>query len=214
MANLADCAVAIAKSDLDKMDGAITKVENDGRDKYEYATKQKYKQENSDDVYTLYTHHAEDSVYRLRKNGEMIIECNEWKPVQEKIEELNLQQDWGSTKVLADNFTTNGWRVDWRKLDAYSYDYTPYIAEYDDHVTIYFGGRWDFPSSLENKLNEYGVSWQGAGCEDGCDWEYDEFGNSDFGLRIRKEKSDYVDDDGTEYWNRYVYDSSNRRDDE
>ena len=208
MANLADCAVAIAKSDLGKMDGAITKVSNDGRDKYEYASRQKYTQENSDDVYTLYSYNAEESVYRLRKNGEMIIESNEWKPVQEKIKELNLRQDWNSMKVLADNFTSNGWRVDWLKLDTFSYDYTPYVHEYDDHITIYFGAKWSFPSSLEDRLYGYGVSWQGAGCEDGCDWEYDEFGNSDFGLRIGKEKREYVDDDGTEYWNRYVYDTS------
>lgn len=214
MANLADCAVAIAKSDLGKMQGAVEKVEDDdGKDKYEHAVRSQYKVDGKNDKWTLLHENGYNGAesydhYTLKKNGEVVTATDKWAVINEAIDGFGLVKEWDKTKVLRDNFTSNGWKVDWLKLNSYSYDYTPYVHEYEDHITIYFGGRWDFPSSLEDKLNEYGVLWQGAGCEDGCDWEYDEFGNSDFGLRIKREKSDYVDDDGTEYWNRYVEDTS------
>lgn len=212
MANLADCAVAIAKSDLQFMNGAIVKAENDdGQDKYEYVTKQYYKVKDKNDEWVLLSEDGFDgkdtySRRTLKKNGEVVLESNkDWGKIQEAINSFGLEQEWERFSVLRDNFTSKGWKVDWKKLNAYSYDYTPSVGEYEDHITIYFGGRWSFPTSLEDKLNEYGVLWQGAGCEDGCDWQDDEMGNSDFGLRVKSE-TEYCD--GEPYTQHYVEDTS------
>lgn len=214
MANMADCAVAIAKKDLVFMNGAIKKIaEDDGsheHDDYEYAVKSYYKRDKENNEYTVLHKcpYGGSSFYRLKKNSEVIVESENYGPIRDKIEELKLQHLWDRDKVLADKFVSNGWEVDWLKLNAYSYDSTPFVNEYEDHITIYFGGRWNFPEKLEDKLNAYGVLWQGAACEDGMDWQVDDLGNYDFGLRIGKEKSEYTGDDGEEYWQHYVEDTS------
>lgn len=211
MANMAECAIAIAKKDLRFMNGAIEKIEDDdGRDKYEYACRMYYEENGKNDEWTLLheNEYGEESYnrYILRKNGEVVLDTEKWDDVNKIIVSNNLQKLWDKDRVLKDIITSNKWKVDWRKLNSFSYDYTPYVHEYEDHVTIYFGGRWDFPSKLEDKLNSYGVLWQGAGCEDSMNWKYDEFGNADFGLRVKSETE--YDSDGESYEQHYVTDTS------
>lgn len=144
MSNIADCAFAIAKEDLKKMNGAIRKAE---------------------------------------KNEKNTHNDNVWIDI------------------------SNGWAVDWEKLDTYSYDSPTYVEEYDDHITVFFGARWNFPYDLEYKLYEYGVRWQGIACEDGEDYIDDELGNSDFGLCVVEEKGEC---DGESFVQHYVKDASKK----
>ena len=113
-----------------------------------------------------------------------------------------------SNKVIRDVYSSNDWVVDFAKLDAYSYEFDPFIVEKDDYVVVHFGGRWGFPDSLEQKLDSAGVCWQGAGCEDGMDWQNDEIGNYDFGLRIL---ADTENCDGETYTYHYVMETDERR---
>lgn len=209
MANLADCAVAIAKEDLGKLNGAIRKATPKDKS-YVYITETTFEKDGKKaKIKTDYIDYAwERRKATLEKDGK-VEEIESGKDLSEVINKL-YDEGYKQTgyKALEDQFESNGWIVDWVKLNAYSYETTPSVGEYEDHITIYFGGRWDFPDTLIQTLDNAGVLWQGAGCEDGCDWQYDEFGNTDFGLRVGKEKSDYVDDDGTEYWQHYVEDTS------
>ena len=206
MANLADCAFAIAKEDILKTDGAIRRA-NPG-EKCTMVTKSKYKDGNDEYIYWFKWTEGPTNSCRLVKNGVTIIDTTDEKEIAKTTDMLRNMERVGFTETIKDVHVENGWAVDWRKLNSYSYDYTPSICEFEDHLTVYFGGRWSFPSSLEDSLNNYGVMWQGAGCEDGCDWQDDEMGNTDFGLRVKSEKSEWQDDDGNYIYQHYVEDTS------
>lgn len=208
MANMAECAFAVAKDDINKMDGALRKAEPNEQAKCAY--KRTYKNDETGEVRIVYESYEgtmwEPSVIKVKNKGVTIEEyhgedcknCNVQKELYDKGYHLI------NSKTIADTTVENGWMVDWVKLNAYSYDYTPYINEYEDHITVFFGGRWNFPAELENTLNDMGVRWQGAGCEDGMDWQYDNFGNTDFGLRIGEE-TEYCD--GEPYTQHFVEDT-------
>lgn len=208
MANLAECAFAVAKDDINKMDGALRKAEPNEQAKCAY--KRTYKNRETGEVRIVYESYEgtmwEPSVVKVKNKGTTIEEYH-----GEDCKNCNAQSrlyadgyTLTNSKVLADTTVADGWVVDWVKLNAYSYDYTPYISEYEDHITVFFGGRWDFPSDLENTLNSMGVRWQGAGCEDGMNWQFDDGGNTDFGLRIGEE-TEYCD--GEPYTQHFVEDT-------
>ncbi len=208
MANLAECAIAIAKEDLDKTDGAIRKA-NDG-EKSEMVYKRIYKNKDTNGKYTLYEEYHDNMWHPSKlvlKKGTATITVAEGDNCDYAKLDSELR-DKGYCLDKSENIRNitvcDGYRIDWIKLNTYSYDYTPYVSEYEDHITIFFGGRWDFPSSLEDKLWSFGVRWQGAGCEDGMDWQFDDGGNWDFGLRIGSE-TEYCD--GEPYQQHFVEDT-------
>lgn len=208
MANLAECAFAVAKDDLNKMDGALRKAEPNEQAKCAY--KRTYKNNETGEVRVVFESYEgtmwQPATIKLKQNGTTIKEYrgDECKNCDVQKELYDEGYHLTNSKTIADTTVENGWVVDWVKLNAYSYDYTPMINEYEDHITVFFGGRWDFPSELENTLNEMGVRWQGAGCEDGMCWQFDDFGNWDFGLRIGEE-TEYCD--GEPYQQHFVEDT-------
>ncbi len=211
MANIADCAVAIAIEDLPKLNGAIKKVDvpQSKWEKYQTVVRSYYEDSKTGRKCVLFCKNGYDeTIYRLRENGKVIAETTDgnYTPIKDKLEELGMAKNWSKEKILEDKFISNGYEVDWLKLDSYSYDMTPWVMEHGDHITLYFGGRWNFPEKLENKLNEYGVRWQGAACDGSMDWEVDDLGNSDFGLRVAKDN--VSGDDGESYCDYYVEDTS------
>lgn len=206
MANLADCAFAIAKEDIQKTDGAIRKAEPG--EKSSYVTKDVYKDGNDEYVYWFKWSEGGGNSCRLKKGNEVICDTSDPDGMKKISEKIRGMKHIGFSETVKDVHVENGWAVDWRKLNTYSYEYTPSIHEFEDHVTVYFGGRWSFPSNLIDSLDNYGVLWQGAGCEDGCDWQDDEMGNTDFGLRVKREKSEWRDDDGNYIYQHYVEDTS------
>lgn len=206
MANLADCAFAVAKDDIYKMDGAIRKATPG--ETCVYVTKSIYKDGDDEYVYWFKWVEGVGTSCRLKKDNEVIVDTSDKDEMAKVSDKLKNMTHVGYTETVKDMHVENGWVVNWQKLNTYSYDYTPSIHEFEDHITVYFGGRWSFPSHLEDKLNELGVKWQGAGCEDGMDWQDDEMGNSDFGLRVKRERSDWKDDDGNYIYQHYVEDTS------
>lgn len=98
--------------------------------------------------------------------------------------------DWKTYKVICDLVDSNGWRLDCLTLGLASYQLPVNIREYDDHITVYFGGRWNFPQELIEKLESSDLLWQGAEAEIGCSILNDELGNEDFGLRAITEKDE------------------------
>lgn len=202
MANIAECAVAIAKEDLAKLGDAITRTEEgDGLEEtftYDIISKDdrhsvvryiKYLftgKGSSTDIkyYEVDGNKLSDDVYEKRYPRDKWI-C-----------------DYQTHKCKVDKLYSNGWCVDWRALHSYSYEISPYVAEYDDHITIFFGGRWSFPESLEEFLNSKEIRWQGAEAECGCEILNSELGNEDFGLMC------YVQKDDEGYNDYYVEDRS------
>lgn len=204
MANLADCAFAIAKDDVEKTGGAIRRARPD--EKGSHVEKSVYEDTKTGDEYIYYYkwENGGKSECRLKKNGELFMEATCYKEVS-KVAEIVKEMKYIRSETIRDIDVENGWCVDWVKLNSYSYDYTPMIYEHGDHITVYFGGRWSFPDTLEEKLNSFDVRWQGAGCEDGCDWQCEDLGTYDFGLRIHEQK-EYCD--GEPYYEHYVEDIS------
>lgn len=205
MANIADCAFAVAKDDLNKMNGAIRRAEEGEQPRVVY--KRVYKHKETGEICSLYEEYNSSrwsvSKIKLVKGGHTIKEwegddcknCNAVDELHNKGYELHTSKD------VVNKTVGNGWAIDWIKLDSYSYDYDPWVQEYEDHITVFFGGRWNFPSKLEDKLNEFGVRWQGAGCDECMDWKFDDGGNTDFGIRIKEE-------DCGDYTNWYCADES------
>lgn len=212
MANMADCAFAVAKADLNKMDGAIRKAKEGEMPRTVY--KRTYKNEKTGDTCTLYEEYEGSrwscSRIKLVKDGQTIKDykgeaCKDCK-IGDDLWNEGYRMDKSYT--LENTSIDNGWVIDWQKLDAYSYDMDPFVTEFDDHITVNFGGRWDFPSSLEDTLWRMGVRWQGAGCDSAMDWEFDDGGNEDFGLRIVKEPQEIM---GETYYNWFAQDTTNER---
>lgn len=182
MANIADCAVAIDMRDVknnDTLKQAIRRLEKPLEG---YELVEEYKTE-AGDIYRLV--HALDSNNRFYKNG---------KEIERKEYSDNL--DLMTLKRVEEVVYSNGWRVDLNALQLFPYESSVEVAEFEDHLTLYFGGRWAFPDKLEDRLNELGVKWQGAGAEGGCDYYDSKIGNEDFGLRWYKGK----DEDGDNTW--------------
>lgn len=202
MANICECGVAIAKEDLAKLGDAITKTEQGEGIEEVFA----YDIISEDDRHSVKHHHH----YIYGGNGTSKSKCYyEVDGERVEVEDYDRQYprdkwmcDYQTHKCLVDKAYNNGWCVDWRKLNAYSYEMDTYVAEYDDHITIYFGGRWTFPEKLEEFLDSKEVRWQGAEAECGCEVLNNELGNEDFGLMCYIEK----DDEG--YDNYYVEDRS------
>ena len=171
MANMADCAVAIAIEDLPKLNGAIKKVDvpQSKWEKYQTVVRSYYEDLKTGRKCVLFCKNGYDeTIYRLRENGKVIAETTDgnYTPIKDKLEELGMAKNWSKEKILEDKF----------------------------------------PEKLENKLNEYGVRWQGAACDGSMDWEVDDLGNSDFGLRVAKDN--VSGDDGESYCDYYVEDTS------
>lgn len=204
MANLADCVFAVSKKDIPAMEGALRKARED--EKCLYVTKTIYEKDGETYEYLFKWKEGEGNSCKLRKNGETVAEASGQDTG--KVTDMVKDMKYVGYEQIKDITVDNGWLVDWVKLKTYSYEYTPSIHEFEDHVTVYFGGRWSFPSNLIDSLDNYGVLWQGAGCEDGCDWQDDEMGNTDFGLRVKREKSEWKDDDGNYIYQHYVEDTS------
>ena len=203
MANCADCAIAIAKEDLHCVQHAIYKTEEAGDGIETCFTFEIEKGDEKHDV-ECYCKHIyggvgnSTSVQYYKVDGEKLDE--------ETYEKRYPRDEWSmnfsSHKCVLDKTYSNGWCVDWQELGTYSYEVDPNVQEYDDHLTIYFGGRWSFPEALEDYLDKKEVRWQGAEAECGCEILNDELGNDDFGLVATIEK----DEEG--YDNYYVEDRS------
>lgn len=205
MANVADCAFAVAKKDLDKLGGAITKCDNIvvGAE-----AKLKFKIEKDKVIAEVVYYNKYTCDKDKNESNERYYKVNGEKMTQEEYDtQYGYKNGWMSSdyKTLIDKYYSEGWCVDWVKLHSYSYDSDTWVQEYDDHITVYFGGRWSFPSELEDLLYEKGIEWQGAVVEDGCDVLDDELGNTDFNLRIEEEENEY---DGDTYTTHYIEDTS------
>lgn len=191
MANVAECAVAIAKSDLDRLDGAFKR--DNGRHALDYGKtviKKTYENDaTGETIYMFQVNDRDGQKVGLKKNGKIIKEYVGDETTNTSMYNWLEEQGYRMTdeKYTKDEYHSNGWVVDFVKLDTYSYDYTPEIKEMDDFIVLYFGGRWDFPLSLESKLSSAGVAWQGAGLDDSMNWNFDNGGNTDFGLRIKED---------------------------
>lgn len=206
MANIADCAFAVAKDELDKLDGAVAKTDN--KDGYESLFKWHIKK--GEEEHEVLHYHLSfwggigesETTAWYKVDGKQMTEG-------EYNEKYSPKQGYIMTDALRerliDKTFSNGYAIDWQKMDAYWYESDANVQEYDDHVTVYFGGRWSFPDEIENYLNASGIKWQGAGCEDGCDWQCDDLGNYDYKLRIERERDDC---DGEDYSYHYVEDKS------
>lgn len=196
MANIADCAVAIDMRDIknnDTLKQAIRRIEKpvEGYESVdEYKTK-------AGDIYRRV--HSLENGHSYTKNNEP-----------------TTQEDWyehidhTTFKRVEDVYYSNGYRIDLTELHLYPYESGVQVAEFEDHLTLYFGGRWAFPDELEDRLNELGVLWQGAGAEGGCDYYDSEIGNDDFGLRWYKGKSE--EDPDVNDW--YVEDTTGMSDED
>lgn len=188
MANICECAVAIAKEDLAKLGDAITRTDRgDGIEEvFSY------------DIISKNDRHSVE-----HHNGTSVDKCYyEVDGERVKVEDYDKRYprdkwicDYQTHKCLVDKAYSNGWCVDWEKLNAYSWEMDTYIQEFEDHITIYFGGRWSFPEKLEEFLNKKEVRWQGAEAECGCGILNDELGNEDFSLvaAISEDEDGYKD---------------------
>lgn len=202
MANVAECAVAIAKSDLDALGGAFRRdTERNILDYGKQVVKKTY--ENDATGETIYMYQVNDKDGQkvgIKKDGKIIKEYVGDETTNNSMYNWLEEQGYRITdeKYTKDEYHSNGWVVDFVKLDTYSYCYTPEIKERDGFIVLFFGGRWDFPSTLADKLNSAGVAWQGAGLDDSMDWSFDNGGNTLFGLVIREDteseyNSHYID---------------------
>lgn len=217
MANCAECAIAIAKKDIELLNGAIARDDKKGgiNQVWEYEI---VKAENIQSTGSFIPVMPEErhkvirysKAYRDKDDNPVEDNHYEVDGVRMSDEEYNVRYrescvtDWDTYKCLVDEVYDKGWCVNWKKLNSYSYEMDTQVDEFDDHITVYFGGRWSFPESLENTLNDAGVLWQGAEAESGCDILNDELGNEYFGLECLKER----DEDG--YLNYYVEDISEK----
>lgn len=189
MANIADCAVAIDMRDIknnDTLKQAIRRLEKP-LEGYE-----------SVDTYISNSGNVYRRIHDL-KNGYSYTKNNEPTTREDWVEHINHI----TFKRVEEVAYSNGWRIDLNALRLFPYDSSVEVAEFDDHLTLYFGGRWAFPDELEDRLNELGVLWQGASAEGGCDYYDSKIGNEDFGLRWYKGK----DEDGDTNW--WVEDTTN-----
>lgn len=184
MANIADCAVAIEKDERKLDEFGLTRTTlKDGYDlRYKYSTKDGHK------VSVVEVRNGESFSKTISVDGKQASELP-----RDSIMDTDTYKE---TRNIA---ISNGWRLDFLKAKFYSYDAPIDIREYEDHITIYFGGRWCFPEELENRLNDLDLAWQGADAEGGCEVLCDEYGNTDFGLRAIKRKAD-DDEDYDDYW--------------
>lgn len=184
MANVADCGVAIKKADIERLNGAIKKTNE--KDGYEIVSSwdAEYK-DNKEKVHIIEkrsgVEDGKDSEWSITY---ILDECSMPAEVFNKKYRDKLFPLHETYKTVEDKQRSNGWEVNWKLLNAYSYQSDTNVQEYDDHITIYFGGRWGFPQDLEDTLNRAGVRWQGAVAEDGCEVYDSELGNEDFGLRL------------------------------
>lgn len=193
MANIADCALAFNINDIDKLDGVMSPT--DKKDGLYYHEITEYEN------YTLYHNHRADLEYQdhfqvLDKRYGGIESFNDWGELRNWLD--GTKHTLGvAKKTEVDKWyeISNGYKIDWHKLGAYSYEFPTYIEKQGDIMIVYFGGRWDFPSAVEDYLNSKHIKWQGAGVEDGCNWQYDEFGTADMGLRV----TECEPEDGDEY---------------
>lgn len=195
MANMAECAVAISKADIEKLGGAIRKAEENEKSEYIYT------QDYGDGYYTV-----SDGEVRLYCYGDMV--ARGWREVNDKLEELG--KCIGDHRVIKDTTVDNGWLVDWQLLGTYSYDMMPYITEHSEHIVVWFGGRWCFPEALENKLDALEVHWQGAVVEDGNEITYDDLGNEDYGLEIVEEEDEPWGEGEDVYYYHYINDGASK----
>lgn len=193
MANIAECALAIAKQDLDKLDGAIRKAKP------------------NETTYSRY-----EAVYFDKGGNKHILEEEYWDGyAKHKMfldgtelteEEFRDKQFQGSGKweTKQDQAVCNGWFVDWKKLKGFSYQSETYIQEHDDCVEVDFGGRWDFPHDTEDYLNSLDICWQGAALDDAMDWRTDELGTCDLGLRVVDDEESWATDDGRDIYGHHI----------
>lgn len=202
MANIAECAIAIAKTDINMLGGAFERIEGTGCGYGKAVIKKTFENDATGETIYLYdiTGGSPDYTRKigLKKDGKIIKEyvgdqCNDCKAYDGLAERGYHITDERYTK---DEFYENGWKVDFAKLHTFSYDYEPRIQEYDNCVVLWFGGKWNFPLDLEDFLYSTHATWQGAGLDDAMDWSFNDGGNADLGLRIG-EDTDYCD--GEEY---------------
>lgn len=208
MANIAECAIAIAKTDIDMLNGAFKRTGGDDtRCRYgKSVIKKTYENDATGETIYLFdiNYGAPDYARKigLKKDGRIIKEYEGNCRDGEYIEILDWLTEQGyhlaDERYTKDEFYEDGWCVDFAKLHTYSYGYEPRIKEYDDCVVLWFGGKWDFPNSLNDYLNSKHVAWQGAGLDDGMAWQCDAFGNTYMGLRIG-EDTDYDGDEPYKY---------------
>lgn len=185
MANLADCAVAIAKEDIKKLKRGIVKARNhkDGYDEV-FSYDVKYIESGKLAHITEKWHVVNDGANSENSKTYVLDECSMPKEVFDEKYRNKLTKEYDTWKVVEHKEWSNGWEINWKLLNSCPYQSDTNVQEYDDHITIYFGGRWGFPQDLEDTLNRAGVRWQGAVAEDGCEVYDSELGNEDFGLRL------------------------------
>lgn len=179
MANVAECAIAISKADIKRLpDNAITRAES-GVEGYEQTNGY------TRDGHRYTESHQLDGKTEYYKDGKSCT-YEDW---AERI-------DWTTYKRGTDVVYSNGWRLDLVALHLCPYQTSVDVVEYDDHITLYFGGRWAFPQDTEDYLNSLDIEWQGAVAEGGCEVYDSQIGTADFGLRWYKGK----DEDGYTNW--------------
>lgn len=181
MANIADCGVAIAKKDLSKLGIKKTDHKNGYRYIYTWEATDKSGNRYRVEEYNIGVEDGKNSHYEHTfKVGDTSMPSEvyykEWQP--------NLFMEHDTWERLVGISYRDGWEIDWTKLRTSSYQSDVSVQEYDDHLTIYFGGRWGFPIELEDLFNNLDVRWQGAVAEDGCEVLDDTIGNENFGLRV------------------------------
>lgn len=182
MANLADCAIAISKHDIAHNPTLKKAIRPHQKPVEGYELVEEYKTKDGS-IYRL--EHRLDAENKYFKDGKPTTR-DEWAE----------NMDYTSYKRIKEVVYHNGYRLDLIALHLCPYDTSVEVADFDDHLTLYFGGRWAFPTTTEDFLNELGVEWQGADAEGGMDYYNSEIGNHDFGLRWYKDK----DEEGYPNW--------------
>lgn len=220
MANLCECALAVKK---DCLKGGVSRYirkakpedKNERVSKYAVYKDSEWFGERSLAVDAFCIQEKDKYRFIIRKNGDVIYTTREEdnfatvrKRCEAKIKSMGYDY-LGDDYITKNVFVDGGWCVDWKALGrpCGSYDYTPHIMEYEDHITLFFGAPWNFPEEIESIMNRRHAEWEGAAVEDGCNYR-NYFGNTTIGLKIASEDSGELDEDGKPLLQHYIVDTS------
>ena len=220
MANLCECALAIKK---DCLKGGVSRYirrakpddTNEKVTKYTVYKNNEWFGEPARYVDAFCIQHGDKYRFIIRDEGRVVYTTREesdfarvYKRCEDKLKTMDYDY-MGDDHITKNTFVDKGWCVDWKALGRWSgsYDYTPYIKEYDDHITLFFGAPWNFPDEIVNILERRHAEWEGAGVEDGSNYR-NYFGNATLGLKIASEDSGELDEDGKPLLRHYIVDTS------
>lgn len=193
MANIAQCAICIAKADLPKLNGALRKASPGEKS---YTCYKGICKDKSGNVHTIMDEYLDGW-----GNNSLILDGKKITH-EEFVNKHFVGIEW---ETVADEVVDEGWFLDWKKLHGFSYQSDTWIQEYPEFIRVDFGGRWDFPADLEEYLYDSGVEWQGAALDDAMDWQTTELGNSDFGLIIVQDEEPFDEDEnGNKFYGHHI----------